>query len=454
MSACSRSGARLKRSTVLLYGAPGFATALPAIPVYILLPELYATQTALSVAAIGIVFMVARLFDVVTDPLVGWAIDRVATPWGRRKPWIALGGVICTPALMLVVSPAPDTGVPTLLTGLVLLYLGWTVFQIPYYAWASELSANHYQRTRLTAAREGMVLAGILAASALPVALAYAGVAEQSRFLVIAALTGLVGASAVTALLWFVPKEAAQPIARSENRGGLWHALRSNGLFRRLVTAWLINGLANGFAVVHFPFFVTHVLRADDTEKAWLLFIYIASGIVALPFWLSVSRRMGKIRSWVLALVASCAVFAWVPFLSADQVGLFGVVCVLTGIALSADMALPPSALADVTDWDRLRFDVDRTSSLFAVWTMASKFSLAAAAGIGLTTAAWFGFEANGGNDETALLAVAVLYAGVPVVLKLGVAALLYRFRLTERAQRAIRSRLDRGAEATARAAS
>ena len=85
---------------------------------------------------------------------------------------------------------------------------------------------------------------------------------------------------------------------------------------------------------------------------------------------------------------------------------------------------------------------------------MASKFSLAAAAGIGLTTAALFGFEANGGNDETALLAVAVLYAGVPVVLKLGVAALLYRFRLTERAQRAIRSRLDRGAEATSRAAS
>ena len=184
MSASSRSDAPLRRSWVLLYGAPGFATALPAIPVYILLPELYATQTALSVAAIGIVFMVARLFDVVTDPLVGWVIDHFPSRWGRRKPWIALGGIICTPALILVVSPEADTGVPTLLFGLVMLYLGWTVFQIPYYAWASELSANHYQRTRLTVAREGMVLAGILAASALPVALAYAGVAEQSRFLV------------------------------------------------------------------------------------------------------------------------------------------------------------------------------------------------------------------------------------------------------------------------------
>ena len=454
MSACSRSDAPLSRSWVLLYGAPGFATALPAIPVYILLPELYATQTALSVAAIGIVFMVARLFDVVTDPLVGWVIDRFRTRWGRRKPWIALGGIICTPALILVVSPEAETGVPTLLAGLVMLYLGWTVFQIPYFAWASELTADHYQRTRLTVAREGMVLAGILAASALPVALAYAGVAEQSRFLVIAALTGVVGALAVAALLWFVPKEPAHPPAAPDSRHGLWHALRGNGLFRRIVTAWLINGLANGFAVVHFPFFVTHVLRAGDTEKAWLLFIYIASGIAALPLWLYVSRRIGKVRSWVLALVASCAVFAWVPFLSADAVGLFAVVCILTGIALSADMALPPSILADVTDWDRLRFDVDRTSSLFAVWTMASKFSLAAAAGIGLTTAALFGFEADGGNDETALLAVAVLYAGVPVALKLGVAALLFRFRLTERAQRAIRSRLERGLQATAPAAS
>ena len=259
MSACSRSDAPLKRSWILLYGAPGFATALPAIPVYILLPELYATQTALSVAAIGIVFMVARLFDVVTDPLVGWTIDRYRTRWGRRKPWIALGGIICTPALILVVSPEADTGVPTLLAGLVMLYLGWTVFQIPYFAWASELTADHYQRTRLTVAREGMVLAGILAASALPVALAYAGVAEQNRFLVSAALTGVVGASAVTALLWFVPKEKAYPSAAPDARHGLWHALRGNGLFRRIVAAWLINGLANGFAVVHFPFFVTHV---------------------------------------------------------------------------------------------------------------------------------------------------------------------------------------------------
>ena len=444
MSACSRSAGPLRRSTVLLYGLPGFATALPAIPVYILLPELYATQTALGVATIGLVFMVARLFDVVTDPLVGWMLDRFETPWGRRKPWIALGGVICTPALMLVVSPGPDTGVPTLLAGLFLLYFGWTVFQIPYYAWASEMTSDHYQRTRLTVSREGMVLAGILAASALPVGLAYAGVVEQNRFLVIAGVTAAVGATAVAALLWFVPKETHVLRAPSRAGRGLWHALRSNGLFRRLAGAWAINGLANGFAVVHFPFFVTHVLQANDIEKAWLLFIYIGSGIAALPLWLHASRRIGKVPCWLFALVGSCAVFVWVPFLSVHEIALFGVVCVLTGVALGADMALPPSALADVADWDRLRFDVDRTSSLFAIWTMGSKVSLAAAAGIGLSSAAWLGFEAKGDNDAVALLAVAVLYAGVPVALKLMVVGLLYRFRLTERAHRAVRLRLER----------
>ena len=141
-----------------------------------------------------------------------------------------------------------------------------------------------------------------------------------------------------------------------------------------------------------------------------------------------------------------CCAFVWAPFLGAGQVWAFGVICLLTGATLGADLALPPAMQADVVDLDRMRSGRDRSGLFFALWGMATKFSLAASVGIAFPLLAWLGFSPERENAPSALFALAAIYAWVPVGFKLGAIALVWHHPLTERRQRAIRRRLERRA--------
>ena len=106
----------------------------------------------------------------------------------------------------------------------------------------------------------------------------------------------------------------------------------------------------------------------------------------------------------------------------------FTVICVLSGIALGADLALPPSLLADVIG---RRGRMEATGSYFGLWTLATKLNLALAAGIALPLLSALGY-APGGRDQAALSALAFVYAFVPCVLKLAACAALVRFKRSQ----------------------
>ena len=115
----------------------------------------------------------------------------------------------------------------------------------------------------------------------------------------------------------------------------------------------------------------------------------------------------------------------------------------LSGFSLGADLALPASMQADVVDLDRVATGRRRTGLFFAVWGMATKLAGAVAVGIAFPVLAALGFTTAGGNDGTALTGLALLYGGLPVVLKLAAVALVWRFPLDESAQAELQRRLQ-----------
>ena len=94
----------------LAYAAPAFVLALPIIPVYLHLPRLYGVSLGLGLTVTGLVLLGARLFDTVSDPLVGWLSDRLRWRGLRRKPWIAVGALIAGPAMMQLLLPPAGAG--------------------------------------------------------------------------------------------------------------------------------------------------------------------------------------------------------------------------------------------------------------------------------------------------------------------------------------------------------
>ena len=142
-------------------------------------------------------------------------------------------------------------------------------------------------------------------------------------------------------------------------------------------------------------------------------------------------------------MLLTCPAFAVAAFLSPGQTGIFAVVCVLTGLCLGADMALPPAIQADVADWDRLRYRRNRTAGLFSLWNMATKLALALAAGLLLPTLAALGIE-EATPAASAVTALAMIYALLPCVFKFTAITLVSGLPITQSRQAAIATRLLR----------
>lgn len=433
------------RRTVFFYALPGIAFAMPTIPVYVFLPAHYAGALGLGLTATGAVLLAARIFDVVTDPLVGYASDRMSTRWGRRKPLVVIGAVIAAISLIKLLDPPAEVSAAYLIVWVMLLYLGWTLIAVPYTAWGAEISPDYHERSRFAGAREAAMLVGVIAAAAIPSAADSLGVSEGEALAMVAWLAVAIGAPTVALLLWRVP-EGAVSTGGSRSLSELYRslpAIASNGPFMRLLAAWFVNGLANGFPAVLFPLYLKHVLGATGSTVGVFILAYFLCGMLAIPVWLALSRRYGKHRVWCAAMLAACAAFIWVPMVEAGAFGGFFVICIITGMALGADLALPPAMQADVVDYDTLREGHQRAGLFFAFWSMATKLALAVAVGIAFPLLDLFGFDPNAAANTRGLGALVVIYAIVPTVLKLCAVAMIWGHPLTAQRHRAIRRRLD-----------
>ncbi|MQX37165.1 MFS transporter [Roseospira navarrensis] len=437
------------RRRLILYGLPGLALAMPTIPVFVFLPTLYADTLGLGLAAVGAVLLGARLIDGITDPLVGLLSDRLRTRWGRRKPWIALGGLLAGPALLMLFLPPDDAGLGHLLVWSIVLYVGWTLISVPYTAWGAELSGDYNERSRITGWREGLMIVGILVAGAMPVLATMLGLSEGAGLGMVAGAAVVLGLPAIVLLLAKVP-EVPLPAGPRRNLGSVWQQAKGvlrNRPFTRLLAAWVLNGMASGLPAALFPLYLAHGLGVDDATRDRLILIYFVAAVVAIPGWLALSRAWSKHRAWAAAMVLACLSFVWVPALGPGDVWPFLVICVLTGAALGADLVLPPAMQADVIDLDALRTGQRREGIFFALWGMGTKGALALAVGLAFPILDWVGFKADaavGTNTPMALATLAGLYALAPVVLKLGVLALVWNHPMTRRRQAIIRKRLTR----------
>jgi Na+/melibiose symporter-like transporter len=405
------TGVRLATPVLLSYALPALVLALPTIPVYIHLPALYGIELGLGLAATGLVLLAARAFDTVTDPLVGALSDRFRLRHGRRKPWIAVGAVIAGLGLYKILNPPAAVDGAYLFGWSMVLYAGWTMVAVPYLAWGAELSADYNERTRITSWREGFMLAGIVGAGAVNAIVAHLGGTERAA----------VGTMAWVAILL--------------------------GMMVRLLSAWFLNGLANGVPAALFFIYLEHGLGAGAGQRSLLVLAYFLAAILAISVWLPLSRRFGKHRVWCWAMAAACIAFAAVPLIPAGGLAAFGAVCVVTGAALGADLVLPPAIQADVVDYDRLRSGRSRAGLQFALWGMSTKLALAVAVGLGLPALEASGFDPVRPDDQ-GIRALVVIYALFPVVLKMTAMAVVWNFPLTADRHAVIRRRLFRLAAA------
>lgn len=438
----AKADARLSWGQLLAYGALGLPLTAMLLPLVVFLPPYYAALPGVGAAAVGAVLFGARIWDVVTDLGVGWLSDRWRGRFGRRRPFIVLGAPILLAGTWLLFAPPQDAGWFYLLWTALLAYLGWTLVSLPYQTWGAELTADYDERSRVTASREGFAVLGTMVAILLPTLVQQqtgseaAGLQAIFWFLLVALPLGMV-------LLLRAVNEPKVPEKASLNLREGVGLLASNQPFRRLVLAYLANGAANGFPATLFIFFNLHVLEVSREMAGVALIVYFLSAVVGLPLWLRLSGGAPKHRLWCASMVWAAIVFAFATQLGPGDFGWYLVICVLAGSCLGIDQAVPASMQADVIDEDTAAGGGGRSGLYFGLWGMATKLSFALAVGVTYPLLEWAGFNASAdAQGEGALRMLVFLYALLPVVVKLGVVAMVWRYPLDRARHAQLRERI------------
>lgn len=397
----------------LAYGGLGLPLAFVALPLYVVLPNHYAAEFGVPLAALGALLLAARAVDAVADPLIGrWADGWFGASAGRVLAIAVAAALVLAVGFRALFFP-PVQGVPALLVWcgatLLVTYLAYSVLSVVHQAWGARLGGDAAARTRVVAWREGCALAGVLIASALP-ALAGLGVST-----VVFALT-LAGGMALLAVAPRPRVQTDPPAA-----GALWQPWSVPG-FRRLLAIYLVNGVASAVPATLVLFFIRDRLQAPAWEPAFLV-AYFAAGALSMPVWVRVVARLGLARSWLAGMALAIAAFVWAAALGAGDVAGYLAVCIASGVALGADLAVPGALLAGVVQ--RAGHGGRLEGAYFGWWNFATKLNLALAAGIALPLLEWAGY-APGARDEAALSALTLAYCLLPCLLKLGAGTLLW----------------------------
>ncbi|QDL56554.1 MFS transporter [Rhodoferax aquaticus] len=408
------ASAALRVADGVRYGLLGFPLAFCALPLYVLMPNLYATQWGVSLAALGAVLLAARIFDALLDPLLGrWCDHLYARSLGAVQAmgrWAALLLAVGFCALFTPAVRESDALLWWALGSLLLTYLGYSALTVAHHSWGAMLGGDAVRRSHIVAWREGMGLVGVVLAAVIPGALGLP-----------AMLWVFVVGLALACWAWSYALRPERPAPVADTAAGpadqplsLWHAWRVPA-FVRLMAVYVPNGIASAVPATLVLFFIQDRLQADAAWQSACLALYFVSGAASLPLWMRAVRRWGLVRSWGLGMVLSVLSFAGAGLLGAGDVAWFALVCVLSGTALGSDLALPGALLAGVIG------DAGHQGRGEGVymgwWNFATKLNLALAAGLALPLLGLLGYT-PGAREPHALHMLSLAYCVLPLVLK------------------------------------
>jgi len=469
------------------YGAPSMPLSMVSLPLAVYLTPVYADSAGfgLSLGFVGLMLALSRIFDGITDPLIGFYSDRIRTRWGRRKPFILIGMPIFMAGVWLLWIPPIEfteisvagvrmnSGYPYLLGVLILMYVGATIKDVPYSAWGAELARGYNERTLVMSWKEAFTVSGSLIGAMTPAVIVFWGYTKPTDnvyFLTIALM--VVMPILVLNMLAVVPKHPVEE--KTQRRLPIRESFRyvwANEPYRKLVIIFLFSTIGAAMTNSLSFFFVKHVLLAGDLYGFYLA-PYFISQIVAIPLWFKLSARVGKHKATMVAIFWYALWSCFIPLIAmAPQVwfdpfelgrvlsflpeswlsgmnerfegiptGKFaffiGIMC-LKGSSIGALSALPYAMAADVIDLDSAKTGKKQGGAYFSIWTMTRKLAYALGLVVGTTAATVVGFNSladpiNAPNSGYSLLWLACLYSVIPALFKFVALPILWNYSLTE----------------------
>jgi Na+/melibiose symporter-like transporter len=430
----------------LIYGSLAMPLATIGLPVAIYLAPFYAGELGLPLALVGTAMFLARMGDVITDPLIGALSDRWRPAIGRRKIWMIIGAIVMLAGVVQLFTPRPPVDLVYFIIWISVVYLGFTMLYLPHEAWGAELSSTYDGRTRITGARQFFNLVGLVAATVVPAIILSRGGATAASVLKGMSWSMLILLPICAILVVLFTPDRTAPV-KSTARIGWRRSLQvlvENRPFATIATALFLGNVGETFRITITLFFARDVIGAPNIGLIYVY--YFVTALVSVPFWVFLGNRIGKHRALGAAFAALNIVMFGMFFLKEGQVSLFTALFVMKGFCFGSLQFLPSAMIADTIDLDRLKTGQQRQGALYAISGVGSKIGMAIGQGLSLNLLAAVGFQSAGGNDAEALCWLSFFYAVFPALFILPAMALVFGYSLTAERHAEVRRALDAAA--------
>lgn len=417
-------------------GTGGFGT-LPGLVLVFFLTD------TLGVAAIwaGVLVTVAKVWDVLIDPVIGARSDHSLAVTGSRRRFMLLGAVLLPVFFVLTFAvPAALGPVPAgiwVLIAFVLCATAFSLFQVPYIALPAELVQDYDARTRLLSTRVVVLTFAILLFGAGGPALRDAFPQdERLGYLVLAVVAGLVLGAGMLVAVFSAPRGVpGAPATRAsivENYRLGVQTLRRSQPFRALLLTFVLQGLATGVMLAGAQYVAKWVLGSGVT---FLFLALVAPALLCAPLWAIISRRIGKERAFTIAsIIFGLAALSLLGLIWAPGPWLYAPVAI-AGAAYAGMQTLPMAMLPDVISHDARTHGEGSAGTFGGVWTAGETAGMALGTTVLTIVLAISGYVESIGQQvvtqsPAAIAGIVISFSVVPAVI-MGLSLLfLGRYRL------------------------
>jgi GPH family glycoside/pentoside/hexuronide:cation symporter len=447
------------------YGASGAVNYFGSQLLKVLSAAIFVAGMGMSPGHIGWVFLVFRLWDACLYPFMGWISDNTRTRWGRRRPWVLVGGLLTGlifPLLWLGQPNWSEFGKLAYLVGVGLVfYAAFTIWVMPFTSMLPEMTPDSDERTSISAY---LAFFGKLAAitgtwiwSITQLPIFNDPITGQPDSLhgmrVVGMVLGLL-IMMLSVLPAFLIKERNPDFIAKQPKEPFWPTFIStfqNIPFRVLATFAVIFGFCINLVQGQMFFLRTYYVLAGDTVFSAKQIgvegtLSMGLGIAAIPFFTWLCRQIGKketlIVSTCLILVATW--LSWITYTPK-----YPWLALVTGVLLSPGYTgmwlVIPSMIGDVVDSEELRCGNRREGGFNAIFAWMGKASTSLAYGLAGMIVVWCGFEIakKANQSPAAFLNIRLCFAILPTLFLVPGMILLASYPLSRRRMEEIRAELE-----------
>lgn len=450
---------RLKGSVIAAYVVPGVGVGYMGLLVGLYIMKFSTDVLLIAPAVMGTIFGASRIWDAISDPIVGYLSDRTKTRLGRRRSWFLVSILPLAGMFIWVFSPPNflkgDALIAWMAVGVIAFYSSMTIFLVPQMSLGAELTPNYHERSRLFGFRYATSTVGsILALVGMRVLIMAEQKSDAAHDPTIIRTTAFhlsILASVVTAVL--IAYAVVKLRERADYQGrSLKHPLVAfkdvwrNPHARLCIFVSFVENI--GSAVIGLlTLYVAEYVIGRPALAPFIIFSYMICAAVSPPMWIPLSRRFGKIRLWMFSMMLTGLSFGGMftlPFLPplAKVVTIF-VLAVFAGLAAGCGGTIAPSIQSDIIDYDEYTTGERKEGSYFAAFTFVFKSATGVMAFVTGYVLQFSGFVPNHPQTMTVQIAIMTLYSLFPLVCYTIGTLIFSRFSLDEEAHGKIREALE-----------